>query len=81
MKQSVGIFICCLLLSVVQGGVAQAQDKTFTNSFGLEFVLIPMGRLPPLTWTTKNDFGEDVQHQRVVTITNPFYLGKCEVTQ
>ena len=64
----------------IPDGVAQAQDKTFTNSIDLEFVLIPAGKFTS-TWRAVNDSGEDVQKQRVVTISKPFYLGKYEVTQ
>jgi formylglycine-generating enzyme required for sulfatase activity/uncharacterized protein YecT (DUF1311 family) len=55
----------------------QALDKTFTNSIGMEFVLIPAGEFPRAIG--KNDFGEDIQS--LVTISRPFYLGKYEVTQ
>lgn len=58
-----------------------AKGKTFTNSIGMEFVLIPAGKFTQ-TWTAgKNEFGEDVKKQRGVTISKPFYLGKHEVTQ
>jgi len=80
MKQLVGILLCGLLLLGVQGGMAQAQGRTFKNSIGMEFVLIPAGRFTS-TWKAKNDFGEETQQQRVVTISKPFYLGKYEVTQ
>jgi len=84
MKQIFGLFIFCLLLCAVQGGVVQAQDKTFQNSIGMEFVLIPAGKFTN-KWTTEtvNDSGEKTTHpqQRVVTISKPFYLGKYEVTQ
>jgi formylglycine-generating enzyme required for sulfatase activity len=51
--------------------VALAQEKTFTNSIGMEFVLIPAGQFSR---------GE-VQPASLVTISRPFYLGKYEVTQ
>jgi formylglycine-generating enzyme required for sulfatase activity len=47
------------------GCFAQAQDKTFSNSIGLEFVEIPAG-----------EFNIIGQHERMVTISKPFYLGK-----
>ena len=34
----------------------QAQDKTFTNSIGMEFLLIPAGKFTS-SWTGKNDLG------------------------
>jgi formylglycine-generating enzyme required for sulfatase activity len=70
----------CLLAAGIQGGIAQAQDKMFTNGIGMEFVLIPAGQFTR-SWVTENQFGEDVPHQQVVTISKPFYLGKYEVTQ
>ena len=59
---------------------AQALQKTFTNSIGMEFVLIPAGKFQ-FTRTVKNDFGEEVQQQSTVSIGRPFYMGKYEVTQ
>jgi formylglycine-generating enzyme required for sulfatase activity len=61
-------------------------EKPYTNSIGIEFVLIPAGSF---TWAaevkeSKNVFGETVQETtpaRKVTISKPFYLGKYEVTQ
>jgi formylglycine-generating enzyme required for sulfatase activity len=54
-------------------------DKTFTNSSGMEFVLIPAGRF--LMGSPANEPGraENEGPQRQVQITKPFYLGKYEV--
>jgi formylglycine-generating enzyme required for sulfatase activity len=52
-------------------------EKTFTNSIGMEFVLIPAG--PFAREAGKNEFNEPVR--AMVTISKPFYLGKYEVTQ
>jgi sulfatase modifying factor 1 len=54
-------------------------DKTFTNSIGMEFVLIPAGRF--LMGSPANEPGraENEGPQREVQITKPFYLGKYEV--
>ena len=79
MKKLIGILLC-LAAGGVPAGPVQAQEKTFTNSLGLEFVLIPAGQFTN-TWTSRNDAGEDVRNQLVVTISRPFYLGKYEVTQ
>ena len=80
MKRFFSLLLFCLLAYGISVGVAQAQDKTFKNSSGMEFVLIPAGKFTR-SWTVRNDFGENVQHQQVVTISKPFYLGKYEVTQ
>ena len=66
MKRFFSFLLFGLLFVGVPVGVVQAQDKTFTNSIGMEFVLIP-----DPTGLFKNEFGESV----------PFYLGKYEVTQ
>jgi len=70
MKRFFSLLLFSLLFVGVSVGAAQAQDKTFANSIGMEFVLIPAGKF---TTGTKNE--------RVVTISKPFYLGKYEVTQ
>jgi formylglycine-generating enzyme required for sulfatase activity len=61
--------------------VAQAAEKTYTNSIGMEFVLIPAGKF--IMGAGENDkYAEENEkpaHQ--VTISKPFYLGKYEVTQ
>jgi formylglycine-generating enzyme required for sulfatase activity len=78
-----------LLLSIVTllpMFVSAQTDKTFTNSIGVEFVLIPAGSF---TWgaeiqESKNAFDETIRGKipaRKVSISKPFYLGKYEVTQ
>jgi formylglycine-generating enzyme required for sulfatase activity len=55
--------------------------KTITNSIGMEFVLIPAGTFTmgsPDSDTNAED-NEKPAHQ--VTISQPFYMGKYEVTQ
>jgi formylglycine-generating enzyme required for sulfatase activity len=69
--------LCVLLFGGLPGGLAQAQNQTFTNSLGMEFVLIPPGQLSYIgEKSTKSE-----RYERVVTISKPFYLGKYEVTQ
>jgi formylglycine-generating enzyme required for sulfatase activity len=60
----------------------QAAEKTYTNSIGVEFVLIPAGSFT--MGADKNaekaaDDDETPQHR--VSIGKPFYLGKYKVTQ
>ena len=69
-----------LLMAEIQAESAHAQDQTFTNDLGMEFVLIPAGTFTH-SWVVENKLGKEVRHQRVVTISRPFYLGKHEVTQ
>ncbi|MDR0239901.1 MAG: formylglycine-generating enzyme family protein, partial [Deltaproteobacteria bacterium] len=57
------------------------QDpQTYTNSIGMEFVLIPAGSFTR-TFTTKNDAGEEQKQFSKVIISKPFYLGIRQVTQ
>ncbi|WP_130471513.1 formylglycine-generating enzyme family protein [Candidatus Magnetaquicoccus inordinatus] len=62
--------------------VLQAADKTFTNSIGMEFVLIPPGSF--MMGSEKNSdknasVSETPRHK--VTLRKAFYMGKYEVTQ
>ncbi len=50
--------------------------STYTNSIGMEFVLIPAG-----TFEMGSDKKEDEHPVHTVEITKPFYLGKYPVTQ
>ncbi|GHV57989.1 hypothetical protein FACS189460_5330 [Deltaproteobacteria bacterium] len=58
-----------------------AHAQTYTNSLGMEFVLIPAGTFmmgsPPDDKSVPSD--EKPAHQ--VTISRPFYMGQYEVTQ
>jgi formylglycine-generating enzyme required for sulfatase activity len=77
--------LCLSLLSLSLFSIAEpvrAADKTFTNSIGMEFVLIPAGSF--MMGSDKKTLGEvdiDYMPQHEVNISNPFYLGKYEVTQ
>jgi len=76
----------CLFLP----GLARAQDKSVTTGLGLEFVLIPagtfiMGTSPEvnedLLGLTSAFDGRDERPPHEITLTEPYYLGKYEVTQ
>jgi len=54
-------------------------DKTFTNSMGMEFVLIPAGKFMMGSPGGEAGRGENEGPQREVQITKPFYMGKYEV--
>lgn len=62
--------------STNQNGIS----KNFTNSIGMEFVLIPNGSFSMGSSTSENGHEDDEIKHRVI-ITKPFYLGKYEVTQ
>ena len=52
-------------------------QPSITNSLGMEFVLIPAGKF----MMGSNDGDSDEKPVHKVTISQPFYLGKHEVTQ
>jgi len=57
--------------------VAATDKKTFTNSIGMEFVLIPAGSFQ----MGSENGGSDEKPVHNVKIDKAFYLGKTEVTQ
>jgi len=66
-------------LALTTGPLAaqSTPEKTFTNSIGIEFVLIPPG-----TFKMGSDRGDpDERPVHDVTISKQFYMGKYEVTQ
>ncbi len=72
-------FLLILAWSLVVGLPAFALEKTFTNSLGMEFVLIPAGSFimgsPP---NEPHRTRDEAQHK--VTISKPFYMQTTEVT-
>jgi formylglycine-generating enzyme required for sulfatase activity len=52
-----------------------------TNCIGMTFVLIPAGEFLMGSPDSDNEAGGDEKPQHPVRITEPFYLGTCEVTQ
>jgi formylglycine-generating enzyme required for sulfatase activity len=79
------IIICFSFFSLfVSDGAfsALAAEKNYTNSIGMEFVLIPAGSfLMGSDPATDENAGIRETPQHRVTISKPFYLGKYEVTQ
>ncbi len=57
----------------------QVKPATWKNTIGIEFVLIPAGEF--MIGSDDRDAGSDEQPVHKVTISQPFYLGKYEVTQ
>ena len=75
------IAIMCALFLTLTAGTALAAEKTYTNSIGMEFVLLPSGSL---TMGCDRAFEscfnwEKTPHKS--TIKKAFYMGKYEVTQ
>ncbi|MDR1311554.1 MAG: formylglycine-generating enzyme family protein [Burkholderiaceae bacterium] len=56
-------------------------DKTVTNSLDMEFVLIPAGEFMMGSADDDPDADKDEKPAHRVTISQPFYLGRYEVTQ
>ena len=55
-------------------------DRTFTNTIGMKFVLIPKGTF--MMGSPSNESGRDSdEKQHKVTLTKGFYMGTTEVTQ
>lgn len=82
MKQTklYGAIVLSAFLLVLTALPVFAAEKTYTNSIGMEFVLIPAGSF--MMGADKN-FENAYEHEtprHKVNISQPFYLGKYEVT-
>lgn len=79
MTQALILLFLFLLIQILMPAHSLSIEKHFTNSKGMEFVLIPAGAFtmgsPPDEAFRNRD---EVQHQ--VTITKPFYMQTTEVT-
>ena len=58
-----------------------ALEPTFSNSIGMEFVLIPAGTFMMGSPDSDTEARDDEKPAHHVTISQPFYLGKYPVTQ
>jgi formylglycine-generating enzyme required for sulfatase activity len=63
------------------GTTATALEPTFTNSIGIEFVLIPAGTFMMGSPDSDAEASDNEKPAHRVTISQPFYLGKYPVTQ
>ncbi|WP_321416957.1 formylglycine-generating enzyme family protein [uncultured Methanomethylovorans sp.] len=59
----------------------QLDLETYTNSIGMEFVLIPAGEFQMGSPSSEEDRDDDEGPVHEVTIENAYHLGKYEVTQ
>jgi formylglycine-generating enzyme required for sulfatase activity len=81
------VLIFLVIWALVNGELLLAADKSLINSIGMEFVRIEAGSFMmgtnKVADTDRGDiveyFGEKPAHK--VTISQPFYIGKYEVTQ
>ena len=77
--KTVYFWVTAIVALVVAGSVDAASDN-YTNSIGMEFVLVPAGSYWMGTeFNPKASDNEMPQHE--VILTEQFYLGKYEVTQ
>jgi len=75
------IFLFLVLLAALSPQLSAAFEKTYLNSIGMEFVLIPAGTFvmgSPEDEKNNDRFGGEVQHE--VTLTKTFYMQTTEVT-
>ena len=77
-KLSILLFVI-LLLNIFPVLPGSAYEKPFTNSLGMEFVLIQPGTF--IMGSPKDEpYRHDTEVQHKVTITRPFYMQDTEVT-
>lgn len=72
------LLICGALLF---SPTAFAAEQTYTNSIGMEFILIPAGSFNMGADINSRGAADDESPVHRVSISKPFYLGKFEVTQ
>ncbi len=58
----------------------ESVARTFTNSIGMELVLVPPGSFLMGAADSEKEAGEDERPQHRVRITHPFFMGRREVT-
>lgn len=75
--------VCMLALCMVslKPPTGYAADSAYTNSIGMEFVLIPAGSFVMGSSNHAREAATDEKPAHRVNISQPFYLGKYEVTQ
>ena len=71
----------CMVFSQGSSAKSWASSNTYKNSIGMEFILIPAGSFTMGTSRNFKNAEVDQLPRHKVTITEPFYLGKYEVTQ
>jgi formylglycine-generating enzyme required for sulfatase activity len=78
-RPSFPLLLLCAALVVPQAG--QAAGREYTNTIGMEFVMIPAGTFMMGSDGDDRQAAADEKPRHQVTISQPFYLGKYEVTQ
>lgn len=75
------LFLLYFMIISTGTGLAHATETVYTNSIGMEFVLIPAGKFFMGSDDSDMEAGEDEKPRHQVIISKPFYLSKYEVTQ
>ncbi len=76
------VFACSISLSFSHANATPAVAKEVKNSIGMKFVLIPAGSFQMGSDKQSDpEADEDEIPRHQVTLTQPFYMGKYEVTQ
>lgn len=81
--QTVSLIVIAILLStgcVNFNSTPSAGQKDFTNSIDMEFILIPAGEFM-MGSSPSDNYYRNERPLHLVTISEPFYIGKYEVTQ
>ncbi|MDR0379376.1 MAG: formylglycine-generating enzyme family protein [Candidatus Accumulibacter sp.] len=83
MKRFVAVFLFLSLSLALSGSAfsAQTAGRAYTNSIGMEFVLIPDGSFTMGANKNLEEAYDNEMPPHRVHISRPFYLGKHEVTQ
>src|SRR3954471_15897371 len=83
MTRTISFVLCGLTLgaALLRSPMGQAAEPTYTNSVGMEFVLIPAGTFLMGSADDDRETAANERPRHPVTITKPVYLGKYEVTQ
>ncbi|WP_440955524.1 SUMF1/EgtB/PvdO family nonheme iron enzyme [Methanosarcina sp. Mfa9] len=77
----IGILLAGASAVFLDWGGGPGNPETYTNSIGMEFVLVPEGEFMMGSSSGENGADTDERPLHKVTIGEPFYLGKYEVTQ
>ena len=72
------VLFCTAASGSSEGPSGNSGQQTYTNSIGMEFVLIPSGSFPIVTAWDENDEATFVSK---AIVSKAFYLGKYPVTQ
>ncbi len=75
-----GVIIITVLLALVWYVTQDSNQKTFTNSIGIEFILIPSGEFDMGSPSDEERYIDEVPVHHV-KLSRAFYIGKYEVTQ